>query len=86
MHSGAELGEAADRRGRAAIQRDLPAQAGYTGREKSHKFSKGKNVVLLLRRNNPRHWYMLRANQLGRNFAERDLVVPEDSKLRTRQQ
>ncbi|KAK4831251.1 hypothetical protein QYF61_016483 [Mycteria americana] len=46
---------------------------------KSDFFSKGKCQVLHLGRNNPMHQYMLGADQLESNFAEKDLGVLVDN-------
>ncbi|KAK4815764.1 LOW QUALITY PROTEIN: hypothetical protein QYF61_007182 [Mycteria americana] len=66
----------------AAIQRDLNRLEKWA-RKKLMKFNKGKCKVLHLRRNNPRHQYILGATQLQSSFAEISLV---DTKLTVSQQ
>jgi len=45
------------------------------------KFNKGKCRVLHLGRNNPMHWYRLRADLLQRSSVERDPGVLVDDRL-----
>ena len=81
-----KLGGVADRPGGcAAIQRDLHRLKKWAGRNRT-KFNKRKYKVLPLGRNNPRHQYMLGANQLERSLAEKNVEVLVDTKLSMRQQ
>jgi len=50
------------------------------------KFNKGKCGVLNLGRNNPMHWYRLRADLLESSSVQRDLGVPVDNRLTMSQQ
>ncbi|GAB0192620.1 mitochondrial enolase superfamily member 1 [Grus japonensis] len=71
--------------GGAAIQRDLDKLQKWSDRN-IMKSNKGKPTVLHLGRNNPRHQYMLGADQLESSLAEKALGVLVDTKLRVNQQ
>ncbi|GAB0206125.1 mitochondrial enolase superfamily member 1 [Grus japonensis] len=81
-----ELGGVADTpEGCAAIQKDLERLEKLSDRH-FMRFNKGKCKVLHLRRNDPRHQYMLRATQLESSLAEKALGVLVDTKLNMNQQ
>ena len=66
--------------GRAAIQRDVDRLEKWADRNLM-KCKKEKFKVLPLGRNNPKQQYMLRATQLEKSLAEKDLGVLVDTEL-----
>ncbi|GAB0209608.1 mitochondrial enolase superfamily member 1 [Grus japonensis] len=81
-----KLGGVADRpEGHAAIQRDLNRLEKWADRNLM-KFNRGKCQVLPLRRNDPRHQYILGATQLEISLAEKALELLVDTKLNMSQQ
>lgn len=71
--------------GRAATQRNLIKLEKWAHRNLM-KSSEGKSSVLPLGRNNHKHQYSLRANQLKSILAEKDLGVLMENQLTTSQQ
>ena len=69
----------------AAIQKDLNRLEKWAGR-KLMKFNKEECQVLIPRRKNPMHQYMLGATQLKSSLTEKALAVLVDIKLTMSQQ
>ncbi|GAB0186244.1 mitochondrial enolase superfamily member 1 [Grus japonensis] len=81
-----KLGGVADTpQGYGDIQRDLERLEKWADKNLM-KFNKGKSKFLSLGMNNPRHQYLLGADQLEMSFAEKDLGLLVDTKLSMRQQ
>jgi len=66
--------------GCAAIQRDLNRLEKWADWNLM-QFNKGKCNILHMGRNNPRHQYLLGADQLESSFTEKDLGILENAKL-----